>query len=81
VRAAQPHISPIRWARLARQLSRADLARRVGCSADSISRFENGASPSLVTARRIATVFAVPVDVLFPPDGVERTEGEAHEHE
>ena len=64
--AEEPLGGRIRAARLARDLSLADLATAAGVSKSLVSQIERGiASPSIDTVRRLASALHVPVFSLF----------------
>lgn len=53
--------------RVARGISKADMARRVGISRSYVTRLEQGkVLPGLVVALRLARYFGCQVEVLFP---------------
>jgi TetR/AcrR family transcriptional regulator, cholesterol catabolism regulator len=61
-----PLLAPLRRLRLARGLSQADLARRVGMRPATISAIETGKTcPRPRTLRRLANGLGVGPDVLF----------------
>lgn len=54
--------SRIRWARLERKMSQAELAAAVGIRPETVSRYENGkTSPSMVRLEAIAKALGVAV--------------------
>lgn len=57
----------IRETRKAKNVDPTELAFRVGCSTNTLGRYERGESTvSLATARRIAEILEVSLDDLFP---------------
>lgn len=56
----------LRSLRLAAHLSQEGLARRADLSMMTIHRVENGRTPTLSTARKIAAALGVPLDEVFP---------------
>jgi DNA-binding XRE family transcriptional regulator len=59
--------SLLRLLRISRGLRQSDLARQAGCAVNTIGRLETGQNtPHLSTARRIAAVLEVDVEVIFP---------------
>jgi transcriptional regulator with XRE-family HTH domain len=60
----------LRELRRARKIRSKDLAERIGCRHDYLSRIENGgARPSRKLAGRMAEVLGVPVESLYLPPG------------
>ncbi|HEX2202528.1 MAG TPA: helix-turn-helix transcriptional regulator [Longimicrobium sp.] len=60
----------LRVLRAERSWSQADLADRLGVSRQTVNAIETGKyDPSLPLAFRIASVFALPIEGIFEPDG------------
>jgi putative transcriptional regulator len=56
----------LRQLRRARELTQADMAKRVGIHINAYNAIEKGrATPSLVTAKAIAEVFSEPIERVF----------------
>lgn len=49
-------------------LTQAELAEKVGCSRMGINRIEQGGTPSLITALKIAAIFEVSIHEIFKLD-------------
>jgi DNA-binding XRE family transcriptional regulator len=65
-------MSPLRKARLARDLSIYDLANTVGVSAASISRMERRLQcPSVTTAAKLAALLGLTLEQILLPEPVE----------